>query len=588
MKYLLILLFLFIPTLLHGVCPALDTVWFYQETLRDGQDIILVCYRVDDPDGDSILVTVTSAICRTDTIPVYPRGIIDTVSGYPPPNVNGWLASGEHCFAWNIGWDAPNIESCELMIRLSAYNQSTDTLIVADSFELHDAEGITFDGSYIWVSRSTNIAGENDSLSIYRIDPTAFAIVDSCNFDGILSGLYADMCWHNDTIYMMKGGNPPVGDPRLFVIDPTSCTIIDSSGPLWAGTRWGQGICWHDGYLWINDSHGDIYRVLPYPPYTSTLWLAVDDTFRTYHSGDSLFWGAVSADGMTFAMGGFWILRNATGAISYILFQVDTTGQVVDSFALPGAGTGPEGLTFDGECFWYADHTLDRVYRVCTWSCYDTIASTGCFDTYPPRVSVDFPDCPDLSDTFFVGDEETLTVSLIDSFETEEQCSVFWFLPGEEEQFLGVVYPDSEFVLVMPDISRPDTITFFVAGYDSFGNRGTNLSCSGYLIPCRDVLASVDCPGGFSYTSCYDQNCYFTIVDTTGFQGIDTTQVFARRIIHHISSPPETTAISTSDMMFILSGDTLFLTVPGRYNDSDTVYILLDSLRTETGCPIRF
>jgi len=391
--------------------------------------------------------------------------------------------------------------------------------------------------------------------------------------------MYADMEWHNDTLYMMQGPGR-----KMFVIDPATCTIVDSSDAMWGTGNWGQGIAWNNGYLWLTNSHGHIYRVDPYPPYNDTLWMSVEDTFWAYHPpSESLFSGPMTADAIVFALGYMWLLRNPSGSTTHILFQVDSTGQVIDSFALPVLGMGPEGLTFDGGCFWYTDHTNDMVYRVCLWGCDDSLIISGCLDSDEPDII--FPDSAICGDTLFVGEIDTTVISILDSFFViGTECSV-WAACTTETSFVGE-FTDTNIIWTVPDLPC-DSANLIVATYDSFGNRGWNESCPFIIVPCDAAIGSVACFSTISFSSCSTGYTMFHIEEANGLE-IDTLRSYFTRIIFHPSGTADTAHFRppTSEIFWSGSDDIYDVYFGENYADGDSVIIRLDSLFNVWGCKI--
>ncbi len=365
-----------------------DSLWFFEETDCDGGNLVEICYEVTDADGDSIFVEfeVTDSDSAVPT-----HTVLDTVPGYLPPNI-GWVLSGTHCFFWDMGADYPGYEGCDFDIGINSFNETTEILTVTDSFYIPDAEGVAWDGEYLRVTRSWYDSGL-DTQRVFRVDPITHEIfADSCITDDLFDGYTADCEWYNGYLWILGGG---LSNQRakLFKFDVPTCTILDSSDALIPPTRWGQGIAWFGTHFYVTDSRGKIYEVDPTPPYTPTLWLDLE----TMHPG--LFPGATSVDAMVFALGYIWLLRNP-GPANHILIQFDFTGSIVDSFALSStAGFGPEGITWDGSCFWYTDHAKDYVYRVCLWGCYDSLTVGGCLDSRQPEVDID---CS--PETVYIGD----------------------------------------------------------------------------------------------------------------------------------------------------------------------------------------
>ncbi len=559
-------------------CPTIDSVWFSEETDADNRNLVRVCYIANDADGDSFLVDFN---VYDDTVPVPATTIYDTISGYPG-NDTGWVHNGEHCFVWDMGADYPGYEGCDFDIQISIHNETTEMLTVTDSFPIPDAEGIAWDGQHLWVSRTHDVPGDSDTLVIYEVDPITHEILDSCAFLGNITGRYADMEWHNDTLWIMKASNYLTADPRLFVLDTSTCTMVDSSAQLYS-SRWGQGIAWNNGYFWVTDSHGQIYRVDPFSPYSDTFWMSIEDTFWAYHPAETLFSGSMTADAIVFALGYMWLLRNPTGSVTYILFQIDSTGQVVDSFELPAAGSyGPEGITFDGSCFWYTDHTNDMVYRVCLWGCDDTITVRGCLDSHLPEPQIDTNFC---SDTFCCDDSLTSYLTVIDSFYNIpcSMCSLLVMCGTDTDTITEL----TDSIITLPiDFPFCDSAYLVSVVYDSFGNRGVDTSCAFLIAPCAPVSLSI-CPPYISYNSCINPAGIFHIEESDS-TAIDTTAAFFTIYIYEDGVLTDSTCVNSPNPAIIWSGSewNYDVSIFPSVADGDSVIITLDSLFNIYGCKI--
>lgn len=554
-------------------CPEIDSVWFFEETYIDSQNLVQICYDAEDPDGDSFFVEIH---IYDDTIEIPIATIYDTVTGYPGPNM-GWVNNGTHCFVWNLGTDYYGHEGCDFTVQVSIHNETTEFMTVSDSISIPNPEGIAWDGEYLWVSSIRN--AYNDTVVVYKVDPITHEILDSCVFTGEMPNMYADIEWHNDTLWMMQGPGR-----KIYIVDPTTCTVMDSAGPMWSGSRWGQGIAYRDGYIWITDSHGLIYRVDMSSPYSDTFWMSLEDTFWTYHPGETLFAGSRTVDAFVWAMNYWWVLRNPASGDVFILFQFDSTGQVIDSFALPAAGTyGPEGLTYDGSCFWYTDHSNDMVYRVCLWGCDDTMAVIDCLDSKSPDVNVNFYNC---DDTLFVGDTVYFGANIIDSsFDFyDDSCLIEVLCADIPETSFWMSNSDTQLILNYPPC---DSMRFVVTAIDSFGNVGIDTSCYFVLAPCVPASAGVVCPIEISFISCETPYAVFEVLEPDSTP-IDTSRTFFTLRIYNSGVLVDSIGVSPPDPYISVSGtpfDLQFYCYP-PVSDGDSVAISLDSVFNIYGCRV--
>ncbi|MCD6594146.1 VCBS repeat-containing protein [bacterium] len=559
-------------------CPTIDSVWFFEETDADNQNLVRICYNASDDDGDSFLVSFD---VYDDSISVSATTIYDTISSYIGNNI-GWVHNGEHCFIWDIGVDYPGREGCDFDIQISIHNETTELLSVMDSFPFYKAEGIAWDGEHLWVNSSWNVTGSNDTLLIYEIDPMTHDTVDSCIYRGTVNGIFSDMEWHNDTLWIIHC-TFATNTPRIMAIDTSTCAFVDSSARLFSGGR-GQGITWYNDTFYINKSDGNIWQVAS-GTYDTTLWISLNDTFwADYGYDDTLFYEiAGGADALIFALSTLWILTNPNSAEA-ILYQFDITGHFIQSYRLPTAGGyGPEGITFDGSCFWYTDHTNSMVYRVCLWGCDDTITVTGCLDSHLPEPNIDSTFC---NDTFFTTDSIPVSFSVIDSFFNVSGCICSLFVMCNIDT--DTVFAFSDTIFEIPAVLSPCDSAYMIAVvYDSFGNRGVDTSCTFMIVSCVPASVTVICPIYMAYNSCINPDATFHIEEPDSTI-IDTTMAFFTFSIYrggmlfdetHINSPNPAIIWSGLDWNFDVS---LFPSV----SDGDSIIVTLDSLFNIYGCKI--
>ena len=544
-----------------SACPTIDSLWSSEETDCDGRNLVEICYDVLDVDGDSIL---TGLFLRDAGVPIHAFSLVDSVPGYPPPNI-GWVNSGTHCFYWDMAADYPDHEGCDFDIEVSIHNETTEFLTVTDSFPIPDAEGVAWDGEYLRVTRSWFVSPD-DTQRVFRVDPYSHEIfADSCNTDDLFDGYTADCEWHDGYLWIL-GGGMSAQRAKLFKFDVSTCTIVDSSAPVIPPTRWGQGIAWHGSHFYATDSRGKIYEVDPTPPYASTLWLDLE----TIHPG--LMDGAISADALVFALGSIWILRNP-GPANHVLLQFDFAGNVIDSFALSStSGFGPEGITFDGSCFWYTDHVKNFVYRVCLWACDDTSNVTACLDSRDPTVSIS---CP--PDPVYSGDTVTVDWTATDLFMGDRAGSLI--VAGGT---VSDVYATSgtSAAIVVPAVCG--SLFVIVAQADSFCNWGRD-SCR--IAVCNRLDVAVECAPCGGTSSCPDQSVRYSVIDTLCGTSLSAAY-FTVKIFH---SPTDSVVLHrvgpSGDVTFSPSGDSTIVSIRGiPYSDGDSIWVAFDSLANERGC----
>jgi len=541
--------------------PVINFVTAVEETDCDGVNWVKICYDVDDSDGDSIFVDFSTL---ETGVPIYAGTINNLVPGYPAPNL-GWVYSGTHCFYWEMNIDYPGHESCDFEVEIQIMNETMEILTVTDSFPIIDAEGVAWDGTDLRVTRSTSVTGI-DTQRVFRVDPITHEVfADSCVADLQFEGYTADCEWHDGYLWILGGGLSGQR-AKLFKYDPTTCTKLDSSDALIPGTRWGQGIAWYGTHFYATDSRGKIYEVDPTPPYAASLWLDLETMYPDLTSG------GITIDALVFAHGFIWLLRNP-GPANHILIQVDLAGTIIDSFALASTATyGPEGITFDGSCFWYTDHTNDQVYRFCLYGQYDTLAIPACLDSREPRITLDCPTEPVTSgelldlvwhvdDLSFGFDPGTLIVGTATDLDTYEVTdTTLSFIPP-----FGC-----------------DSIYVFLRVPDNFCN--SNFDTCQFKI-CNEMATRLDCAPCGGFTSCTTQTAEFMVSDTACSSEIQSA-FFTLKLFHPSGDSTILYRAGPSpDIIFAPLADSTRVTMTDiPYSDGDSIWISFDSLFTIEGC----
>ncbi len=491
---------------LYAACPTIESLDFTQEDICDGNDLVEICYEVLDTDGDSVYVEFQLNTVDT-TIGL--STIYETVPGYFGPQL-GWVAPGMHCFYWDAGIDLPGEEGCSYELSMDIFNETIDVLSIYDSIPYVDAEGVTYDGENLWVMGSV-FGGATSTLA--QIDPETHAVLHSGTISR--SGGWADCCWYDDKVYAVgaTGGGVGTGvQGRIFAFDPWTFAVVDSSvDPIFTG-RFGQGIEYHDGWLWLNNTLGEVWRVDPVTLTAdpSTPFMNVTDIYAASHGGADLFPDGLP-DALEFELGSMWFLKNPDGGTNNILFRFDMAGNFLGEYILPTAETyGPEGLTFDGRCFWYTDHRSPEgsegmVYRVCLWGCEDEDYYTGCIDTQDPEVTAI---CA--YDTLLPGNTYTFEWDVNDYFEAGE-CSVYveWCSGSEGYEITG--FPPYSLDYEIPfGAAGCDSITFIYRGMDEYCHRDED-TCRFAIGGGFDVTHIGPFPTDSGFYACDDQPIEFEI-----------------------------------------------------------------------------
>lgn len=541
---------------------SIDSLWVSEETDCDSQNLVRICYEASDFTVDSMFISLG---IEHSGMPVATHSIIETVPGYSPPNL-GWVTTGTYCFYWDMSTDYFGFEGCDFLVEISAHNQTTEMLTVTDSIAIPDAEGVGWDGDNLWITRSFYDGGvPTDSQRVFHVNPFTHELYgDSCNTDELFDGYTADCVWHDGYLWILGGGLSGQR-AKLFKFDVTTCTIVDSSAAIIPPTRWGQGLDYYSGYFYVCDSRGKIYRVDPTPPYSATLWLDLE----TMHPG--LMSGSISADALVFALGSIWILRNP-GPADHVLIQFDYAGNVLDSFTLASTtGFGPEGITFDGECFWYTDHTEEFVYRVCLWGCDDTLSGTYCLDAKPPNITAICPEDP-----IYIGDTVEFNWLNDDMFPSSEPGSLII-----ENGITRTAFPidGSSAEIVVPEVCG--STNFVVTQRDSFCNWEDD-TCVLDICSRFDVMLVCGPCGGTS--SCIDQEVRFTAIDSICEEEI-VSLYYTLWIFDSLGDSTSRVCDVYYDVP-IPGSSTISIWIPA-IGDGDSVSFSLDSLENYHGCITR-
>ncbi|MCD6532081.1 PQQ-binding-like beta-propeller repeat protein [bacterium] len=252
------------------------------------------------------------------------------------------------------------------------------------------------------------------------------------------------------------------------------------------------------------------------------------------------------------------------------LFIYSADGDSLTSFYLGGAVASP----IIGESGNIYVGTRGSTFVCIGCDAVDTVTTFAPLDSRPLRVnlycdSLDSAVIPgatislgwDIADMFWANDPGTLKVTYCD-YETT------FAVPGTTATF---VLPE--------DAAGCDSVYFIVAAPDSFCNWGYD-TCAVPILTCRPAVVWLVCPPDLPliWSSCANQWVIFGVADTSGFE-IDTTRVFVSSIVNG-----DTIIIPPDSLEFSYSGDTVWISVPGRFADKDSVVVSIDSVFNEAGC----
>lgn len=197
----------------------------------------------------------------------------------------------------------------------------------------------------------------------------------------------SDLAWVDGLLYMSNMA--PVEERTIFCINPEDGSVI---GEIDYGGTVPQGLAWDGVNLWESDistlsiykldpTNGAIRGFISAPRGNSqplglgwdgfSLWVADSRSpemiFQMDTTGvllDSFPAPGSSPYGLTWANGFIWVSDNNMSAIAWIYKMDAFTGARIDSFACPGNGGSPNGITYDGQDLWVAVNSTDTIYRV--------------------------------------------------------------------------------------------------------------------------------------------------------------------------------------------------------------------------------
>ncbi|MBN1756375.1 IgGFc-binding protein [bacterium] len=442
--------------------PHIDMVWFYEETLRDSQNLVYFCYRFSDPDSSFALILprLSGESGLTWTVPL--DSLLDTLSAYPSPNVGDCVSPGEHCFQWVMSEDLPDSEACSFRARIELISGIPTGLSLTDSLLRlfprggPGGGGLTWDGEYLYVGQFPD--------TIFKVDTLTEAMVDTyiVGHPVGMSGL-EDLAYLNNRLYISNSR-------KVFRFDLTTGTTVDSSANLGTAEAPLSGITAaphcesEEWFIYAARSNNRCYKI-------NALDLTLSDSLLTPALPDS-------PEGLAYANGFLWCLLDNGTLIKINL----NSGAVISSIPMPyydsATGGGPEGLTYDGQNFWYAElGATDRIYKAeISWYVSTYTTSPGCLDSRNPLTLIDSAIC---GDTLIAGENDTIYWQVWDDFVfPSSNCSLYYSLDeGRTFSFLGVSDNDSQYIWS----PIPDTFSIQarirVALYDSFGNYSQDTSC---------------------------------------------------------------------------------------------------------------
>ena len=195
-----------------------------------------------------------------------------------------------------------------------------------------NSQGLTWDGSYLWVSDiSTNM--------IYQVDPENGNVINSFDAPGQSS---EGMAWDGTNLWVTDNGGGPFNPHFLYKIDPSDGTIISTIDL--ESMSWPHGITWDGMYLWVvNFNPKTITKIDPV-------------TAEVLHTIPTPGTGCI---GLTWDGNYLWTDDFETD----LLYQISPEdGSVIYTVVSPH--TNPRDLAWDGQYLWVVSALAWKIYQV--------------------------------------------------------------------------------------------------------------------------------------------------------------------------------------------------------------------------------
>ena len=203
--------------------------------------------------------------------------------------------------------------------------------------EYNPPGGLTWDGSYLWISVTPARSGGPPTGKIYKVSPIDGSIITALDSPG--SAPYG-IAWDGSYLW-----NVDRSSKFIYKIDPISGVVLFSIQiPDLTGEP--LGLAYGDGYLWLIEWYWTWpYRVFKINPQTG-------DMISSFPAPDRN-WG-IAWDGIS--------LWSSNPRLDLIYRMSPQTGSVLASYSYPGAY--PTGLAWDGAYLWCADYQARRIYKL--------------------------------------------------------------------------------------------------------------------------------------------------------------------------------------------------------------------------------
>jgi len=553
---------------------SIDSVWFSEETDCNDSNIVQICY-------------ILSSTC--------PDSLFNVSVRMRPDASSGWMSAGEGWFSTLT--DTAGDLGAEVDTGLHCFNwiMKEDTTAEGRGWEVEITarNHIGCSGEVIWnlVDSLTFSSGTGQDITV-----TDHSIVVAV--DGIVPG-NRDIC--------------------LYEYDRCTGSLIRCDTIETDAYNTSQGLTYAFGYLWVAGHDGAIFKLNPFTweilhkyfvsgyvyfeglTHDDSLIYAVEGGMReicgfypdSFVSPDT-FAVIVSipvsevfdCEGITYVNGQFLVAAPGT----LYVFNYDGSLDTTYSTPLPPS---LHGASFDG-CYLflsshsYASHVVyiygNTEYSE-MWLCPPVDTSSSPLDSRPPSV---YLSCPGDS-AVYAGDTVHLEWSVVDTFWNDDPCSLHIYGIGCSYD-TTIIIPNTFYDWVVPSAATGcDAVWFVVSACDSFCNWGSD-SCA---IPpvCRPIEAEIVCAPCMGFTGCFDQIVQWSLTDLNSIN-IDTSRTYFSVYINHADGTADTVHLTgdSDSLSFecVPSPPECYqvnVTLSGfEFENSDTVWVTIDSLYDEAGC----
>ena len=435
----------YVPIIGRGIRPRIDSVWFWEETDCDGQNVVEVCYNLYGEAGvpNSVQAFFTHESLGEEWFNFAEFTVEDTAGDFGDS-----VYPGVHCFNWDLSEDFPRVEVNDLEVKVGIETIS-DTFFIEDSINLSDHEyghGLAYGDTYYWIynSHTGYIYQKN---SIY---PDSSAI-DSF-FIG--TGHNMDIDYDNGFIYFAVSGGAPFYLCRL----DTSAAVIETLAVL-PDHHASDGA----NIQGIEVENTNVYLAYYDPDSMYIFRLNLEDYPPEITGWDTIAAGPMdenhAMEGLALAFGKLFGCNNYGKMI-----EVDLVTGETEVHPVPNSGSGAEGLCWDGEYIWYHNSVIGKLYKVKITGVSNVFATaTGPVDSRPPAITLS---CP--PDTVFFNDSVLITYEKDDLFpnSTEPESVIIYYCDGADT----IIGEDS--IIWVPPLVNCDSAFVSIAAPDSFCNWG--------------------------------------------------------------------------------------------------------------------